>query len=78
MAYWRGLADKRTALIFGPVLDPDGMYGIAIIETNDETVVQDIGKNDPAIRRKSVSDLRAIQCQIPSCENKGGEISWST
>ena len=50
VAYWRGLADKRTALIFGPVLDPDGMYGIAIIETNDGTVVQDIGKNDPAIK----------------------------
>jgi uncharacterized protein YciI len=50
VAYWRGLGDKRTVLIFGPVLDPDGMYGIAIIETNDETVVQDIGKNDPAIK----------------------------
>jgi uncharacterized protein YciI len=50
VAYWQDLADRRIVVIFGPVLDPNGAYGIAILETNDETAVRDISKNDPAIK----------------------------
>jgi hypothetical protein len=31
--YWKTLVDKRIAVIFGPVADPRGIYGLAIIET---------------------------------------------
>jgi hypothetical protein len=44
------LADRRIAIIFGPVLDPDGAFGIAIVEAKDEIVILEIGKNDPAIK----------------------------
>ena len=44
------LADRRITIIFGPVLDPDGAYGIAIVEAKDEIVILEIGKNDPAIK----------------------------
>jgi uncharacterized protein YciI len=50
ISYWQDLAYRRITLVFGPVLDPNGVYGIAIVEANDETVVQDIGKNHPAIK----------------------------
>jgi hypothetical protein len=33
-----------------PVSDPKGVYGIAIIETEDGTSVHDIRINDPAIK----------------------------
>ena len=50
VAYWQDLADRRITIIFGPVLDPDGAYGIAIVEAKDEIDILEIGKNDPAIK----------------------------
>jgi hypothetical protein len=46
VAYWQDLADRRITINFGPVLDPDGAYGIAIVEAKDEIVILEIGKND--------------------------------
>ena len=48
--YWKDLADRRIAIAYGPVEDPKGVYGLAIIETEDETIAQDIRVNDPAIK----------------------------
>lgn len=50
VAYWKGLADRGVAVIFGPVADPRGAYGLAIVEAEREAVVRDIGANDPAIK----------------------------
>ena len=41
--YWENLINRRIAIVFGPVADPKGGYGIAIIETKDESVVNDLG-----------------------------------
>jgi uncharacterized protein len=49
--YWKNLVDRRIAVIFGPVSDPKGVYGLAIIETEDETTAQEIKVNDPANKR---------------------------
>lgn len=48
--YWKTLVDKRIAVIFGPVADPRGIYGLAIIETEEESIAQDIRFSDPAIK----------------------------
>ena len=48
--YWQDLANRKIAIIFGPVLDPSGVYGIAIIETDYESVVENICSNDPAVK----------------------------
>jgi uncharacterized protein len=48
--YWKDLADRRIAIVYGPVSDPIGVYGIAIIETEDETIAHNISINDPAIK----------------------------
>ena len=48
--YWKELADRRIAVMFGPVLDPKGAWGMAVVETKDETEVRAIGVNDPAIK----------------------------
>jgi hypothetical protein len=42
--------EKRVAIIFGPVLDPKGVYGLAIIETEDETIAHHSRINDPAVK----------------------------
>jgi hypothetical protein len=37
--YWRVMAKKGITLIFGPVLDPKGAYGLGIIEVDGEDQV---------------------------------------
>jgi uncharacterized protein YciI len=49
VAYWQDLANRKIAIIFGPVLDPSGAYGIAIIETDDESSVENIMQKAPFV-----------------------------
>ena len=46
VAYWQDLAHRWITIIFGPVLDRDGAYGIAIVGAKDEIIILEIGKND--------------------------------
>lgn len=32
LAYWQSLADKGTAIVVGPVADPAGAWGMAVID----------------------------------------------
>jgi uncharacterized protein len=48
--YWKDLSDRRIAIIFGPVLDPKGTWGIAIVEVASEPEAHILGKNDPAVQ----------------------------
>jgi hypothetical protein len=49
-AYWKDLAERRIAVIFGPVFDPKGAYGMAIVEVKEEAFVHEIALKDPAIK----------------------------
>jgi uncharacterized protein YciI len=69
VAYWQDLANRKIAIIFGPVLDPIGVYGIAIIETDDESIVEDICRNDPAI--KAQIGFRSEHYPIPHAILRG-------
>jgi len=33
--YWKGLMDRGLVIIFGPVADPKGTYGVAIVEVEE-------------------------------------------
>ncbi|HZP34451.1 MAG TPA: YciI family protein [Candidatus Acidoferrales bacterium] len=46
VAYWTKLAETGVALLFGPVADPAGSYGIGIVEVEEEHVA-DLTGNDP-------------------------------
>lgn len=50
LVYWKELADKKIVVVFGPVADPKGTYGLAIVEAVDEAVVHEFGIHDPAIK----------------------------
>jgi uncharacterized protein YciI len=50
VAYWTGLAEKGVALLFGPVLDPAGSYGIGVVEVADEEALKLLTANDPVTR----------------------------
>lgn len=48
--YWTGLLNEGTAVAFGPVADPRGVYGIAIIEAAPGRDVTGLAANDPVIK----------------------------
>ncbi len=48
-AYWHGLLDARTAVVFGPVLDPAGVWGLAVVEARSPDEVHAVGAADPAV-----------------------------
>lgn len=48
--YWRGLMDEGLVAVFGPVADPKGTYGIAVLQLPDNADAYVLGENDPAIR----------------------------
>jgi uncharacterized protein len=47
--YWTGLIAGRKVVAYGPVMDPRGTYGVAILEVADEAAARTIADGDPAI-----------------------------
>jgi uncharacterized protein YciI len=48
--YWKGLLADGVAVFFGPVLHPDGPYGLAVVEVADQEHIERITAGDPAVR----------------------------
>lgn len=47
--YWQGLADRGIALVVGPVLDPAGVWGVAIVDVNDADAAAAVTNEDPIL-----------------------------
>ena len=62
IVYWRAYMDKGVMLIFGPVLDPAGVYGLGIITAENEEQVRELIANDPAskINRYEYHPMMAV------------------
>jgi uncharacterized protein YciI len=52
-SYWQSLIADGKAVAYGPVMDPKGTYGIAIVLADDVEAVQEMGRGDPAIKAKA-------------------------
>jgi hypothetical protein len=50
VAYWTGKVATGNALVFGPVADPAGGYGIGVIRVADTAGMEALRDADPAIR----------------------------
>ena len=50
VAYWTDLAEQGIAVAFGPVADPEGGYGVGIVEIEDGADPRDLERNDPTIK----------------------------
>ena len=48
--YWKDKADHGIAVVYGPVLDPKGMYGLGIIEVDNEDQALTFAANDPTVK----------------------------
>ena len=50
VAYWTRQRDLGFAVGFGPVADPAGSWGVAIVEAESELQAGQIRADDPAVR----------------------------
>ncbi len=48
VAYWSEKAKDGISIVFGPVLDPNGVYGIGIHRVKDEAEMRELIEHDPA------------------------------
>ncbi len=48
-AYWQEQADRGAALAVGPVADPGGIWGMALVDVDDEPSAQELVDGDPII-----------------------------
>jgi uncharacterized protein YciI len=50
VAYWRALMAQDKVIVFGPVLDPKGAYGLGVIAAENEDEVKAFIAGDPAVK----------------------------
>ena len=48
-AYWRPCIDSGQMVIFGPVLDTTGSWGLGVIETENEDELRAFAAGDPVV-----------------------------
>ncbi len=56
-AYWADLCNRKIALIFGPVFDPRGAWGLGVVEVEDEAAAKEIVAKDPV----TISSLCTVE-----------------
>jgi uncharacterized protein YciI len=48
-AYWQPLVEAGRMVIFGPVLDSTGSWGLGVVEAEDEEELRAFAAGDPAV-----------------------------
>lgn len=48
-AYWQPYIDSGQMVIFGPVLDSTGSWGLGVVEADDENELRAFAARDPAV-----------------------------
>jgi len=48
-AYWQPLVDSGRMVVFGPVLDGSGSWGLGVVESDDEEEVRAFAAGDPVV-----------------------------
>ena len=52
-AYWQPLIESGQMVIFGPVLDETGSWGLGVVETDDEVGLRDFALRDPVVTTRT-------------------------
>ena len=69
IVYWSEFGKQGIAIVFGPVLDPKGVYGVGIYKVDDLAHMQRLLADDPAreILKYEVFEMpRAVVGSLPS------------
>ena len=49
ISYWKENMEEGKVIAFGPVLHPNGAFGVGIIQADDEAQARALAENDPAV-----------------------------
>jgi uncharacterized protein len=48
-AYWQPMIDSGRMVIFGPVLDSSGSWGLGVVEADDKEELRAFAEGDPVV-----------------------------
>jgi uncharacterized protein YciI len=48
-AYWQPLIEAGQMVVFGPVLDSTGSWGLGVVEADDEDEIRSFAAGDPVV-----------------------------
>jgi uncharacterized protein len=54
-AYWQPFVDSGRMVVFGPVLDATGSWGLGVVEADDEDELRAFAQGDPAVTTGTAS-----------------------
>lgn len=65
VAYWAPFVQDGTVIVLGPVMDPKGGFGMAVVAVESESHLQELMKQDPAngLNRYEYYPMRAVTKQ---------------
>jgi uncharacterized protein len=49
MEYWQQLLKDGRVVVYGPVADPEGVWGLGVLRASDRAEVLAIGERDPSV-----------------------------
>jgi uncharacterized protein YciI len=49
MEYWQGLLADGRVVVYGPVADPEGVWGLGVLRAEGRAEVLAIGEKDPSV-----------------------------
>src|SRR5215831_15424957 len=60
--YWRILTEQGITIVYGPVFDPKGGYGVGVIQVDNDDQLKNIISNDPAqgLNQYEVYPMQAV------------------
>ncbi|MGZ3778274.1 MAG: YciI family protein [Mucilaginibacter sp.] len=65
LAYWTELMNKGKVAVFGPVADPAGVYGMGVVEAENEEALLDFINNDPAATINHYEHYLMLRAVLP-------------
>jgi uncharacterized protein YciI len=54
-AHWQPLIDSGQMVIFGPVLDGTGSWGLGVVESEDEDALRSFAAKDPVVTTRTAT-----------------------
>ena len=49
IAYWQPQIEAGRMVAFGPVMEPDGVWGLAVFEAESEEAARELAADDPSV-----------------------------
>jgi uncharacterized protein YciI len=66
VAYWADKQAKGHVIVYGPVFDPKGVYGIGVLDVESEAALSEFTQNDPALKAGNAYEVYQMKAVTKS------------